>query len=1068
MAETSTTSPTSGTAIRRLVIVESPTKARKIAGYLGANYVVESSRGHIRDLPRGAADVPAKYKGQSWARLGVNVDENFEPLYVVSPDKKSTVTELKSLMRDVDELYLATDGDREGEAIAWHLLETLKPKIPVKRMVFHEITEPAIRAAAENPRDLDIDLVDAQETRRILDRLYGYEVSPVLWKKVMPKLSAGRVQSVATRIIVERERERMAFVSAEYWDIDATMNAGGSQADESNPRSFSARLVNVDDARVATGRDFTAKGVLKKVDGVIVLDESRATALAGALDGADMTVTSVEEKPYTRRPYAPFMTSTLQQEAGRKLRFSSDRTMRIAQRLYENGFITYMRTDSTTLSESAINAARTQARELYGDNFVHPTPRQYTRKVKNAQEAHEAIRPAGETFRTPGQVAGQLETDEFRLYELIWQRTVASQMADAKGTTLSLRITGTASSGEECTFAASGRTITFPGFLSAYVETVDEQAGGQADDAENRLPQLAEGQSLTASELRADGHSTNPPARFTEASLVKVLEELGIGRPSTYASIIGTIQDRGYVVKKGNALVPSWIAFAVVGLLEAYFESLVDYDFTASLEDDLDQIANGQENRTRWLTEFYFGDSAANAAGSGASGPNVAGAGSGASGPNVAGAGSGASGPNVAGSEIAKHGGLKKLVGVNLEEIDAREVNSIRLFDDEQGRPVCVRVGRFGPYLERNVAASADAEPDLQRANLPADMTPDELTLAVAEKLFSTPQEGRILGTDPVTGNDIVVKEGRFGPYVTEILPAEDDGDDSGSAGAPATIPAGPTPRDGGGAGDGEVVPLDDTPAGTGGSASGGSTATKTAVKKAVAKRTAAKKTAKKAAGPKPRTGSLFKTMDISTVTLDDALKLLSLPRVVGVDPASNEEITAQNGRYGPYLKKGTDSRSLTSEDQLFSITLDEALTIYSEPKRRGRAAAAPPLRELGKNDEVSGQPMVIKDGRFGPYVTDGETNASLRKGDEVASITPERAMELLADRRARGPAKKATKKAAKKTPAKKSAAKKTPAKKTAAKKTAAKKTAAKKTAAKKTGANKTAAKKSAPGASGD
>ncbi|QTI70191.1 type I DNA topoisomerase [Gordonia polyisoprenivorans] len=1023
MAETSTTSPTSGKAIRRLVIVESPTKARKIAGYLGSNYVVESSRGHIRDLPRGAADVPAKYKGQSWARLGVNVDENFEPLYVVSPDKKSTVTELKSLMRDVDELYLATDGDREGEAIAWHLLETLKPKIPVKRMVFHEITEPAIRAAAENPRDLDIDLVDAQETRRILDRLYGYEVSPVLWKKVMPKLSAGRVQSVATRIIVERERERMAFVSAEYWDIDATMNAAGSQEDASNPRSFSARLVNVDDARVATGRDFTPKGVLKKADGVIVLDESRATALAGALDGADMTVTSVEEKPYTRRPYAPFMTSTLQQEAGRKLRFSSDRTMRIAQRLYENGFITYMRTDSTTLSESAINAARTQARELYGDNFVHPTPRQYTRKVKNAQEAHEAIRPAGETFRTPGQVAGQLETDEFRLYELIWQRTVASQMADAKGTTLSLRITGTASSGEECTFAASGRTITFPGFLSAYVETVDDQAGGQADDAENRLPQLTEGQSLTASELRADGHSTNPPARFTEASLVKVLEELGIGRPSTYASIIGTIQDRGYVVKKGNALVPSWIAFAVVGLLEAYFESLVDYDFTASLEDDLDQIANGQENRTRWLTEFYFGDSAANAEHD----------------------------AEIAGSDIARHGGLKKLVGVNLEEIDAREVNSIRLFDDEQGRPVYVRVGRFGPYLERNVAASADAEPDLQRANLPADMTPDELTLAVAEKLFATPQEGRTLGTDPVTGHEIVVKEGRFGPYVTEILPAEDDGDDSGSAGAPATIPAGPTPRDGGGAGDGEIVPLDDTPAGTGGSTSGGSTATKTAAKKAVAKKTAAKKTAKKAAGPKPRTGSLFKTMDISTVTLDDALKLLSLPRVVGVDPASNEEITAQNGRYGPYLKKGTDSRSLTSEDQLFSITLDEALKIYSEPKRRGRAAAAPPLRELGKNDEVSGQPMVIKDGRFGPYVTDGETNASLRKGDEVASITPERAMELLADRRARGPAKKATKKAAKKTPAKKTAAKKTAAKKTAAKKTTAKKTTAKKTAAKKT-----------------
>nr|WP_202422699.1 type I DNA topoisomerase [Gordonia sp. SID5947] len=991
-----------------MVIVESPTKARKIAGYLGANYVVESSRGHIRDLPRGAADVPAKYKGQPWARLGVNVDDNFEPLYVVSADKKSTVTELKSLMKDVDELYLATDGDREGEAIAWHLLETLKPKIPVKRMVFHEITEPAIRAAAENPRDLDNDLVDAQETRRILDRLYGYEVSPVLWKKVMPKLSAGRVQSVATRIIVDRERERMAFVSADYWDIAATMDAG----DAATPSTFGSRLVSVDDARVATGRDFDARGALKRPDGVVVLDGPRATRLAESLDGADMSVTSVEEKPYTRRPYAPFMTSTLQQEAGRKLRFSSDRTMRIAQRLYENGFITYMRTDSTTLSESAINAARGQARELYGDAFVHPTPRQYTRKVKNAQEAHEAIRPAGETFRTPGQVAGQLEADEFRLYELIWQRTVASQMADAKGTTMSLRISGTASTGERCTFAASGRTITFPGFLSAYVETVDEQTGGQADDEENRLPNLTEGQALTATSLTADGHSTNPPARFTEASLVKVLEELGIGRPSTYASIIGTIQDRGYVVKKGNALVPSWIAFAVVGLLEAYFQNLVDYDFTASLEDDLDQIASGNANRTRWLTEFYFGDGTPEAADNGPSGPTDESA--------------------TSGSGIARHGGLKKLVGVNLEEIDAREVNSIRLFDDEEGRPVFVRVGRYGPYLERNVA-EAGAEPDLKRANLPADITPDELTLAVAEKLFATPQEGRTLGVDPQSGHEIVAKEGRFGPYVTEILPSDDD-DDTGSA--PATIPAGPTPRDGGDSG-GEVVHLDDAPTG------GGGTGTTTA-KKAPAKKAAAKKAAKKA-GPKPRTGSLFKTMDISTVTLEDALKLLSLPRVVGVDPESGDEITAQNGRYGPYLKKGTDSRSLTNEEQLFEITLDEALKIYSEPKRRGRQAAAPPLRELG-NDSVSEKPMVIKDGRFGPYVTDGETNASLRKGDEVDSITPERAMELLADRRARGPVKK---RAAKKAPAKKAPAKKA-AKKTAAKKTTAKK-AAKKTTAKKT-----------------
>ena len=1015
---------TDSSAVRRLVIVESPTKARKIAGYLGGNYIVESSRGHIRDLPRGAADVPAKYKGQSWARLGVNVDEGFEPLYVVSADKKSTVTELKSLLKQVDELYLATDGDREGEAIAWHLLETLKPKIPVKRMVFHEITESAIRAAAENPRDLDTDLVDAQETRRILDRLYGYEVSPVLWKKVMPKLSAGRVQSVATRIIVDRERERMAFVSAGYWDIAATMDAGA----DASPRRFASKLLSVDDARVATGRDFGPDGKLKKADSVVVLDEAKASALAAGLQNAALTVTSVEEKPYTRRPYAPFMTSTLQQEAGRKLRFSSDRTMRTAQRLYENGYITYMRTDSTTLSESAITAARNQARDLYGPEFVHPTPRQYNRKVKNAQEAHEAIRPAGDTFRTPGQLASALSTDEFRLYELIWQRTVASQMADAKGTTMSLRIGGTAATGERVIFSSSGRTITFPGFLSAYVESVDD-AAAQSDDAENRLPNLREGQPLTAAELTADGHTTNPPARYTEASLVKVLEDLGIGRPSTYASIIGTIQDRGYVLKKGNALVPSWVAFAVVGLLEGYFDSLVDYDFTASLEDDLDEIANGDADRTEWLSEFYFGRADAQEE----------------------------SDQDDAAHTIGRLGGLKKLVGVNLEGIDAREVNSIKVHDDAQGRPIYVRVGRFGPYLERNVAPEG-AEPDLQRANLPADMTPDELTVEVAEKLFSTPQEGRVLGVDPATGHQIVAKEGRFGPYVTEILP--DDDEDGGDASS-VTIAPGPTPRDpsapiGTGAGETapggeEVVALDEV---------GSSVATKAPAKKA-ARKTAAKKAAK----PKPRTGSLLRSMDIATVTLDDALKLLSLPRVVGKDPESGEEITAQNGRYGPYLKKGTDSRSLANEEQMFTVTLEEALKLYAEPKRRGRAAAAPPLRELGE-DSASGKPMVIKDGRFGPYVTDGETNASLRKGDEVATITPDRAMELLAERRARGPAKKAAKKttkkaAAKKAPAKKTAAKKT-AKKTAAKKTVAKKTAAKKTVAEKTVAKKTAAKKTA------
>ncbi|MER5266159.1 type I DNA topoisomerase [Actinosynnema sp. NPDC002837] len=900
---------------RRLVIVESPAKARKIASYLGSDFVVESSKGHIRDLPRGAADVPAKYKGMPWARLGVDVDHGFEPLYVVTPDKKSTVSELKELLKDVDELYLATDGDREGEAIAWHLLDTLKPKVPVRRMVFHEITEPAILAAAANPRDLDQDLVDAQETRRILDRLYGYEVSPVLWKKVMPKLSAGRVQSVATRIVVERERERMKFVTASYWDVSATMDAGEDAA----PRTFGARLIAVDGTRLAAGRDFGPDGRLKAGADVRVLDEAHARAIADGLVNASMTVSSVEEKPYTRKPYAPFMTSTLQQEAGRKLRFSADRTMRTAQKLYENGYITYMRTDSTTLSETAIAAARAQATELYGSQFVSKEPRQYTRKVKNAQEAHEAIRPAGEVFRTPGQVARELESDEFKLYELIWQRTIASQMADARGNTTSVRISGTTAGGEDVTFAASGRTITFAGFLKAYVETVDSEAGGESDDAESRLPQLVKDQALLAAELSADGHSTSPPPRFTEASLIKTMEELGIGRPSTYASIISTVQDRGYVWKKGSALVPSWVAFAVVGLLEQHFGRLVDYDFTAALEDELDGIAAGRQERTTWLSGFYFGG-------------------------NV--------GPE---SSVGRSGGLKKLVGSSVEAIDAREVNSIPLFPDVEGRTVYVRVGRYGPYLEREVEGE-DGTTSAQRANLPDDLPPDELNREIADKLFATPQEGRSLGNDPVTGHEIVAKEGRFGPYVTEVLP--------------------------------------EAPEGT-----------------------------KKA--PKPRTGSLFKSMSLDTVTLDDALRLLSLPRVVGKDPETGAEITAQNGRYGPYLKKGTDSRSLTSEDQLFTVTLDEALKIYAEPKKRGRAAAAPPLKELGA-DPVSGKPMVVKEGRFGPYVTDGEVNASLRKSDSVEGLSDERAAELLAEKRAKGPTTKKKAPAAKKAPARKKAPAKT------------------------------------------
>jgi DNA topoisomerase-1 len=950
----------------RLVVVESPSKAKTISGYLGDGYIVESSVGHIRDLPRGAADVPAKYKGEPWARLGVDTEHGFEPLYVVSPEKKAQVAKLKSLLAGADELYLATDEDREGEAIAWHLLETLKPKVPVKRMVFHEITPAAIREAAANPRALDENLVDAQETRRILDRLYGYEVSPVLWKKVMPKLSAGRVQSVATRIIVQRERERMAFRSGTYWGLDALMSPAGTGAEP-----FKSALSTVDGRRLAAGRDFDpATGGLKADADVLLLDEDGARTLATALAGGTATVTSVEEKPYTRKPYPPFMTSTLQQEAGRKLGFNSERTMRTAQRLYENGFITYMRTDSTTLSSSAQEAARAQARELYGPEYVPPTPRQYTRKVKNAQEAHEAIRPAGDNFRTPGQVANQISGDEYRLYELIWQRTIASQMVDARGLTLSVKIAATARE-QECVFSASGRTITFPGFLRAYVETVDAEAGGEADDAERRLPKLETGQKLDIRDLIPASHVTTPPARYTEPSLIGALQDLGIGRPSTYTSIIRTIIDRGYVWKKGQALVPSWIAFAVIGLLEQHFSRLVDYNFTAAMEDELDGIADGRIGRTDWLSAFYFG---------------------------------GDLGP--AGS-VGRSGGLKKLVGERLEDIDAREVNSLPLLTDAEGRQVLVRVGRYGPYLERMVQGE-DGEPTAQRANLPEDLPPDEVDAEVAEKLFSQSGDGgeTELGVDPDTGHLIVAKDGRFGPYVTEVLPEA----------APAATGADGT----------------------------------------------AKKTTKAKAAAKPRTASLFKSMTLDTIDLPTALRLLSLPRVVGVDPADGQEITAQNGRYGPYLKKGTDSRSLTSEDALFDVTLDEALALYAQPKTRGRsAAAAPPLREVGI-DPSGGKPMVIKDGRFGPYVTDGETNASLRKGDEVETLTVERAAELLADRRARGPApKRATtrKPAAAKAGAAAGGTK--TATKTAAAKTTATKTATK-TASKTTAAAKARTTKAA------
>ncbi|MFJ3904542.1 type I DNA topoisomerase [Streptomyces sp. NPDC090025] len=953
-------SPTSETAQggRRLVIVESPAKAKTIKGYLGPGYVVEASVGHIRDLPSGAAEVPEKYTGEV-RRLGVDVDHDFAPIYVVNADKKAQVRKLKELLAESDELFLATDEDREGEAIAWHLQEVLKPKVPVHRMVFHEITKDAIQQAVANPRELNKRMVDAQETRRILDRLYGYEVSPVLWKKVMRGLSAGRVQSVATRLVVERERERIAFRSAEYWDLTGTFGTGRT-GDPSDPATLVARLASVDGKRVAQGRDFGADGQLKGQN-VLHLDETNARALAAALAETRFAVRSVESKPYRRSPYAPFRTTTLQQEASRKLGFGAKATMQVAQKLYENGFITYMRTDSTVLSETAVTAARAQVTQLYGADYLPEKPRVYAGKVKNAQEAHEAIRPSGDRFRTPAETG--LTGDQFRLYELIWKRTVASQMKDATGNSVTVRIGGTAADGRDAEFTASGKTITFHGFMKAYVEGADDP-NAELDDREKRLPQVAEGDALTADEITADGHATKPPARYTEATLVKELEEREIGRPSTYASIIGTILDRGYVFKKGTALVPSFLSFAVVNLLEKHFGRLVDYDFTAKMEDDLDRIARGEAQAVPWLKRFYFGEGGSAAAGGAAD----------------------------AGNGDGDHlGGLKELV-TDLGAIDAREISSFPV-----GNDIVLRVGRYGPYVERG---EKDQEGH-QRADVPEDLAPDELTVEHAEELLAKPSGDFELGTDPVSGNQIVAKDGRYGPYVTEILP-------------------------------------EDTP-----------------------------KTGKNAV--KPRTASLFKTMSIDTVTLDEALKLMSLPRVVGAD-AEGVEITAQNGRYGPYLKKGTDSRSLTAEEQLFTITLDEALAIYAQPKQRGRAAAKPPLKELG-TDPVSEKPVVVKDGRFGPYVTDGETNATLRTGDSVETITPERGYELLAEKRAKGPAKKTAKKApAKKAPAKKAPAKKAPAKKTATatKKTAAKKTAtataAKKTAtataAKKTAAKKTAAAK--------
>jgi DNA topoisomerase-1 len=923
----------------RLVIVESPAKARTIAGYLGRGYVVESSIGHIRDLPDKAADIPAKYKKEPWARLGVNVDAGFEPLYVVNPDKKQQVGKLRKLMDQADELLLATDEDREGEAIAWHLLEVLKPKVPARRMVFHEITPEAIATAVASPRELNQKLVDAQETRRILDRLYGYEVSPVLWKKVMPRLSAGRVQSVATRLIVERERERIAFRTASYWDIEAVF---GSQRGDADPPEFAATLVTLDGRRVAQGRDFSSAAQLKTADAVH-LYEADAAGLAQRLTGADFTVRSVEKKPYRRSPYAPFRTTTLQQEASRKLGFSAKYTMSVAQRLYENGHITYMRTDSITLSETAIAAARAQARQLFGAEYVPDRPRVYTSKVKNAQEAHEAIRPAGDEFATPS--ASRLTGDEFRLYELVWKRTVASQMKDAAGESVSVRVVGRSSAGEDAEFGASGKVITFHGFLKAYVEDADDPETDR-EDAQHRLPPLAADDPLTVVSLAPAGHHTRPPARYTEAALVKELEDREIGRPSTYASIIGTILDRGYVFRKGTALVPSFLAFAVVTLLERHFGHLVDYDFTARMEDVLDEIARGEAARVPWLRRFYFGEDGGN------------------------------------GEE-----GLKDLVS-DLGDIDAREVSSFPL----PGTAVVVRVGRYGPYLER----------DGERVNVPEGTAPDELTPARAEELFAQPSGERVLGTDPETGRTIVAKVGRYGPYVTELIDSAADGapDKSARPGATA-VDAGKADAGKADAGKADAGKVDAGKTDAGKDAGAEAKTAKSAKAKAT-KATKAK--VAKAEAAKPRAASLLKTMTLDTVTLQDAMRLLTLPRVLG--ELDCEQVTVQNGRYGPYVKRGSDSRSLESEEQLFTLTLTEAKELFAKPKTRGRArgAAAPPLRELGE-DPVTGKPLVIKSGRYGPYVTDGETNASLRKGDDVESITLRRGAELLAERRAAGPA---------------------------------------------------------------
>jgi DNA topoisomerase-1 len=912
---------TQTTGKRHLVIVESPAKARIIQGYLGGSYTVLSSVGHIRDLPKSAADVPAEQRGTAWARTGVDVDNGFAPLYVVGADRKPLIRELKQALSQSDELLLATDEDREGEAIAWHLVQVLKPTVPYRRMVFHEITKDAIQHAADSTRELDFDLVDAQETRRIVDRLFGYELSPVLWRRVSPRLSAGRVQSVALRLVVDRERERIAFTAAGYCDIKGKFTPG----------PFSARLITVDGVRIATGKDFDDVGRLMN-ESVRVLDRTGADELAAGLADRTFTVSSVDRRPGTRRPGAPFMTSTLQQEAGRRLRWTAKRVMDTAQRLYEGGYITYMRTDSTTLSAQALQAAREQVRDLYGDAYLPDTPRRYDRKVKNAQEAHEAIRPAGDRFRSPGEVSGALRGDQFSLYELIWKRTIASQMVDAKVATTTIRLTAQTESGVSAQFSAAGTVVVFPGFLAAYADVDSDDEGDGAKPQQVKLPALRQGDEVAAVELLAEDHTTTPPARYTEASLIKALEEMGIGRPSTFAAIVNTILDRNYVTKRGSALVPSYLGMTVTRLLEEHFAPLVDYSFTARMEETLDAVANGDESRLRALERFYRGD------------------------------------------DVIEFDGLMPLIERG-GDIDARALSTFAI----TGSEAVVRLGRYGPYLQRG---------ESDRANFPEELAPDELTAAKVEEIFAQPRGDRELGVDPDTGRTIVVKAGRFGPFVTEVMPEDAD-------------------------------------------------------------------------NQRPRTASLFADMDLQTVGLDDALRLLSLPREVGVDPADGQAILALNGRYGPYIKKGEETRSLAEQSQIFTVTVDDALRLLAEPPRRRGQRTAAPGRELGP-DPVSGKAVTVKDGRFGPYVTDGEYNATIPKDENAEQITLERAAELLVERRAKGPAKKATRRSAGKTAAAKGVAKKTAARKSSAKRTTTKRTTTKKTTTKKTTTKKTATK--APG----